>query len=149
MFYKNNKKLYLKSENGEKNIDEKKVEEFGNEINNNCQKAYNTFVDTILEKHGNINVFNLNDKRINLTDKINSVPSSLYNQINGDIKFKLKMNLYKYKMKQLKIKKLCKLNDAMIKKRRFNDTLKNNIFKQSVYYMNSCDVVQDFLDNYS
>ena len=149
LFYKNNKKLYLKSENGEKNLDEKKVEEFGNEINNNCQKAYNTFVDTILEKHGNINVFNLNDKRINLTDKINSVPSSLYNQINGDIKFKLKMNLYKYKMKQLKIKKLCKLNDAMIKKRRFNDTLKNNIFKQSVYYMNSCDVVQDFLDNYS
>ena len=149
LYFKNNKKLYLQRENGEKNLDEKKVEEFGNKINNNFQNAYNTFVEKIVEKHGNINVFNLNDKRINLTDKINSVPSSLYNQINGDIKFKLKMNLYKYKMKQLKIKKLCKLNDAMIKKRRFNDTLKNSIFKQPVYYMNSCDVVQDFLDNYN
>ena len=137
----------MRNGDGESKLDEKKMEEFGNKIENNISQAYNCFVEKIVEKHGNINVFNLTDKRINLTDKVNSVPSSLYNQINGDIKFKLKMNLYKYKMKQLKMRKLCKLNDAMIKKRKFYNNLKNNIFRQSVYFMNSCDIVQDFLDN--
>ena len=149
LYFKNKKKLYSRNGDGESKLDEKKMEEFGNKIENNINQAYNCFVEKIVEKHGNINVFNLTDKRINLTDKVNSVPSSLYNQINGDIKFKLKMNLYKYKMKQLKMRKLCKLNDAMIKKRKFYNNLKNNIFRQSVYFMNSCDIVQDFLDNYN
>ena len=149
LYFKNKKQLYLRNGDGESNLDEKKMEEFGNKIENNINQAYNCFVEKIVEKHGNINAFNLADKRINLTDKINSVPSSLYNQINGDIKFKLKMDLYKYKMKQLKMRKLCKLNDAMIKKRKFNNNVKNHIFRQSAHYMNSCDIVQDFLDNYN
>ena len=147
-YYKNNKKLYLKDENGESKIDEKKVEEFQEIISQNITNAYNNFAGNIIEKHKNINVFNFNDKKIsNLFDTTKSIPSSLYNQINGDIMFKLKMNLYKYKMRQLKVKKLCKLNEAMIKKSEFENTIKNKIFKQSIYYMSPCDVVQDFLEN--
>ena len=59
------------------------------------------------------------------------------------------MNLYKYKMKLLKIKKLCQINEAKMKISDFNDTIKNKIFRQSVYYMNPYDVAQDFLDNYN
>ena len=149
LYYKNNKKLYIKQENGESKLDDKKVEEFADKASTNITEAYNNFAENIMERHRNINTFNINDERINLTDSSTSVPSSLYNQINGDILFKLKMNLYKYKMKQIKIGKLCKLNNAMIKKRDFNNSVKNKIFKQSIYYMSSCDIVQDFLDNYN
>ena len=148
LYFKNNKKLYLKGENEEVFLDEKKVEELADEASDNIAKAYNNFGKSIEQRHGNLNVFNINDKRVNLNDKINSVPSSYYNQINEDILFKLKMNLYKYKMKKSKIEKLCKLNNAAIKKREFNDIIKNKLFRQPVFYMNSCDIVQDFLDNY-
>ena len=147
LYFKNNKKLYLKEENGESKLDEKKIEDFADNVSTNINEAYNEFAENIKEKHKNINKINLYDKRINLTDQVNSAPSSLYNQINGDNLFRLKINLYKYRMKQIKIGKLCKLNHAMIKKREFNNNIKNKIFKQSVYYMNSCDVVQDFLNN--
>ena len=106
-------------------------------------------MEFITKKHGNINIFHINDERITLTDKVNSVPSSLYNQINDDLIFKLKMNLYKYQMKQRKIIKLCKLNCAKIKKSEIYNTIKNNIFKQSIYFVNSSDAVQDFLENYN
>ena len=149
LFFKNKKKLYLKEENGERRLDEKKVESFADKISLNINNAYNTFVNDIVKRHNGINKFNINDKRINLIDNNTSVPSSLYNQINGDVTFKLKMNLYKYKMKQMKIRKLCKLNDAKIKKSEFEKKIKNTIFKKSAFYMSSCDVVQDFLDNYN
>ena len=149
LFFKNKKKLYLKAENGESKIDEKKIEEFADKISININNAYNSFVDDIVKRHSSINKFNINDKRINLINNDTSVPSSLYNQINGDVTFKLKMNLYKYKMKQMKIRKLCKLNDAKIKKSEFEKKVKNTIFKKAVFYMSSCDVVQDFLDNYN
>ena len=124
------------------------MEEFQEIISQNITNAYNNFAGNIIEKHKNINVLNFNDKKIsNLFDTTKSIPSSLYNQINGDIMFKLKMNLYKYKMRQLKVKKLCKLNEAMIKKSEIENTIKNKIFKQSIYYMSPCDVVQDFLEN--
>ena len=77
------------------------------------------------------------------------MPSSLYNQINGDVLFKVKMNLYKFRMKQLKIKKLCKINEAKMKMSEFNNVVKNKIFRNPVYYMNPCDVVQDFLENFN
>ena len=51
-------------------------------------------------------------------------------------------------MKQNKIRKLCKLNDAKIKKSEFEKNIKNTIFKKTAFYISSCDVVQDFLDNY-
>ena len=149
LFFKNKKKLYLKAENGESKIDEKKIEEFADKISVNINNAYNAFVDDIVKRHSSINKFNINDKRINLINNDTSVPSSLYNQINGDVTFKLKMNLYKYKMKQMKIRKLCKLNDAKIKKSEFEKKVKNTIFKKAAFYMSSCDVVQDFLDNYN
>ena len=149
LYYKNDKKLYLKESNRESKLDEKKIEEFSEQVEQKINQSYNNFVELITKKHGNINKFHINDERITLTDKVNSVPSSLYNQINDDLIFKLKMNLYKYQMKQRKIIKLCKLNSAKIKKSEIYNTIKNNIFKQSIYYVNSSDAVQDFLENYN
>ena len=149
LYYKNDKKLYLKESNRESKLDEKKIEEFSEQVEQKINQSYNNFVEFITKKHGNINKFHINDERITLTDKVNSVPSSLYNQINDDLIFKLKMNLYKYQMKQRKIIKLCKLNSAKIKKSEIYNTIKNNIFKQSIYYVNSSDAVQDFLENYN
>ena len=148
LYYKNDKKLYLKESNRESKLDEKKIEEFSEQVEQKINQSYNNFVEFITKKHGNINKFHINDERITLTDKVNSVPSSLYNQINDDLIFKLKMNLYKYQMKQRKIIKLCKLNSAKIKKSEIYNTIKNNIFKQSIYFVNSSDAVQDFLENY-
>ena len=145
LYFKNNKNLYLK----EGKLDEKKIDDFANKVSENINEAYNNFAENIIEKHRNINIFSIDDKRINLTDAKTSVPSSLYNQINGDVLFNIKMNLYKYKMKLLKIKKLCQINEAKMKISDFNDTIKNKIFRQSVYYMNPYDVAQDFLDNYN
>ena len=149
LFFKNKKKLYLKGENAESKLDEKKVEEFADQIDQNIIKAYNNFVENIIKKHNDINVFKINDEKIDITDNKKSAPSSLYNQINQDVNFKLKMNLYKYKMKKIKMKKLKILNEAKIKKGEFENKVKNKIFRQSAYYMNSTDVVQDFLENYS
>ena len=149
LYYKNDKKLYLKESNRESKLDEKKIEEFSEQVEQKINQSYNNFVELITKKHGNINKFHINDERITLTDKVNSVPSSLYNQINDDLIFKLKMNLYKYQMKQRKIIKLCKLNSAKIKKSEIYNTIKNNIFKQSIYFVNSSDAVQDFLENYN
>ena len=149
LYYKNDKKLYLKESNRESKLDEKKIEEFSEQVEQKINQSYNNFVEFITKKHGNINKFHINDERITLTDKVNSVPSSLYNQINDDLIFKLKMNLYKYQMKKRKIIKLCKLNSAKIKKSEIYNTIKNNIFKQSIYYVNSSDAVQDFLENYN
>ena len=149
LFFKNKKKLYLKGENDESKLDEKKVEEFADQIDQNIIKAYNNFVENIIKKHNDINVFNINDEKIDITDNKKSAPSSLYNQINQDVNFKLEMNLYKYNMKKMKMKKVKILNDAKIKKYEFENKVKNKIFKQSAYYMNSTDVVQDFLENYS
>ena len=149
LFFKNKKKLYLKGENAESKLDEKKVEEFADQIDQNIIKAYNNFVENIIKKHNDINVFKINDDKIDITDNKKSAPSSLYNQINQDVNFKLKMNLYKYKMKKIKMKKLKILNEAKIKKGEFENKVKNKIFRQSAYYMNSTDVVQDFLENYS
>ena len=149
LYYKNDKKLYLKESNRESKLDEKKIEEFSEQVEQKINQSYNNFVEFITKKHGNINKFHINDERITLTDKVNSVPSSLYNQINDDLIFKLKMNLYKYQMKQRKIIKLCKLNSAKIKKSEIYNTIKNNIFKQSIYFVNSSDAVQDFLENYN
>ena len=149
LYYKNDKKLYLKDSNRQSKLDEKKIEEFSEQVEQKINQSYNNFVELITKKHGNINKFHINDERITLTDKVNSVPSSLYNQINDDLIFKLKMNLYKYQMKKRKIIKLCKLNSAKIKKSEIYNTIKNNIFKQSIYYVNSSDAVQDFLENYN
>ena len=149
LYYKNDKKLYLKESNRESKLDEKKIEEFSEQVEQKINQSYNNFVEFITKKHGNINKFHINDERITLTDKVNSVPSSLYNQINDDLIFKLKMNLYKYQMKQRKIIKLCKLNSAKIKKSEIYNTIKNNIFKQSIYFVNSSDAVQDFIENYN
>ena len=149
LYYKNDKKLYLKESNRESKLDEKKIEEFSEQVEQKINQSYNNFVEFITKKHGNINKFHINDERITLTDKVNSVPSSLYNQINDDLIFKLKMNLYKYQMKQKKIIKLCKLNSAKIKKSEIYNTIKNNIFKQPIYFVNSSDPVQDFQENYN
>ena len=149
LYYKNKKNLYLKEDDGKSKLDEKKIDDFANKVSENINEAYNNFAENIIVKHRNINVFNIDDKKINLTNVKTSVPSSLYNQINGDVLFKVKMNLYKFRMKQLKIKKLCKINEAKMKMSEFNNVVKNKIFRNPVYYMNPCDVVQDFLENFN
>ena len=100
-----------------------------------------------LKKHQNINKFNINDENITITNSNISAPSSLYNQINEDQLFKLKMNLYKYRMKKAKIKKLKLLYYTASKKNEFNNIVKNKIFKQSIYFMNACDAAQEFLND--
>ena len=147
-YYKNKKQLYCKDENGEEKMNHNNISKFSEEIKNNITEAYNEMPKTILEKHKKLNLFNINDKNITITNSDISAPSSLFQQISNDPLFKLKMNLYKYKMKQLAIKKNIIINEAKYKKNEFDNIVKNKIFKQSVFYMSPCDVVSDFLDNY-
>jgi len=51
--------LYLKEENGESKIDEKKVESFADKIGLNITNAYNTFVNDTVKRHNEINKFNI------------------------------------------------------------------------------------------
>ena len=148
LYYRNDKKLYLTNENGESIIDNKKIENISEEIKNDVKSACNEITDNIIEKHEKINQFNINDENINLTNKEISAPSSLYNQINEDIALKIQMIGHKYYMQRLKIKKTFILNNANYQKKEFNNIVKNKLFKQSVFYMNPGDVVQDFLDNF-
>ena len=144
---KNNKKLYITGENGEKKLDDKKIEKFAEEIKEGVNTVYEEIEKKIFENHNNLNKFNIQNENITITNPEISTPSSLFNQINEDKQFKIKMNLYKYKMKKLKIQKAIILNDAINKKHEFNNIVKNKIFKQSIYFMNPCDVVQDFLND--
>ena len=148
LYYKNDKKLYIKNENGESIIDNKKIENFSEEIKHDVKSVFDEITDKIIEKHQKINQFNINDENINLTNKEISAPSSLYNQINEDISLKIQMIGHKYYMQRLKIRKIYALNNAKYQKKEFNNMVKNKLFKQSVFYMNPGDVVQDFLDNF-
>ena len=148
LYYRNDKKLYLTNENGESVIDNKKIENISEEIKNGVKSACNEITDKISEKQEKINQFNINDENINLTNKEISAPSSLYNQMNEDISLKLQMIGYKYYMQKLKNKKINILNKTSYQKKEYNNIVKNNLFKQSVFYMNPGDVVQDFLDNF-
>lgn len=143
-YYKNDKKLY----NEEKKINEKKIKQFSEKIGENINDIYNNFLKETIEKHKGLNEFDINDSNITILNKYQSAPSSSYNQIKKDLLFKLKMNLYKYKMKNINMKKRSLMNDAIYSKSDFNNRVKNKIFKQSVFYMNPIDVTQDFLDNY-
>lgn len=51
-------------------------------------------------------------------------------------------------VKRQKTKKNFMLNEAAFQINDFKFNIKNTIFNQSVFTMNPCDVVQDFLDNY-
>ena len=146
-YYKNNKKLYIKEEGEEQKLDENKIKNYSEEIGKNINLAYNDFENKIFEEHDRINEFDMNDERIKFSDNKMSAASSLYNQINEDVLFKLKMNLYKYKMKQMYVRKACKINDAVYKRYEFINKVKNKIFKQSCFYMNACDAIQDFLSD--
>jgi len=143
-YYKNDKKLY----NEEKKINEKKIKEFSEKIGENINDIYNNFAKETIERHKGLNEFDINDNNITILNKHQSAPSSSYNQIKKDLLFKLKMNLYKYKMRKINIKKRILINDSIYSKNDFNNKVKNKIFKQSVFYMNPIDVTQDFLDNY-
>lgn len=143
-YYKNDKKLY----NEEKKINEKKIKQFSEKIGENINDIYNNFAKETIERHKGLNEFDINDNNITILNKQQSAPSSSYNQIKKDLLFKLKMNLYKYKMRKINIKKRILMNDAIYSKNDFNNKVKNKIFKQSVFYMNPIDVTQDFLDNY-
>ena len=147
-YYKNKKQLYSKDEKGEEKMNDNNIKKFSEEINNNIQLVYNDVEKTIFDNHKKINLFSMNDNKITITNRDISAPSSLYQQISNDPLFKLKMNLYKYKMKQLNIKKAIMINEAKYSKNDFNNKVKTKIFKQSNFYMSPCDVVQDFLDNY-
>ena len=148
LYYRDKKKLYLTDENGEKVMNKAKIEKLSEEIKEGVKSASNDINQKIIEKHKKINEFDFHDNNITLTNKNISAPSSLYNQINEDILFKLKINAYKYNIKRQKFKKNFLLNEAAFQKNDFNNIIKNKLFKQSVFYMNPCDVVQDFLDNY-
>ena len=146
-YYRNKKQLYSKGENNEDKMNDNNIKKYSEEIKNNIGMAYNDIPKTIYEKHKKINLFDINDDNITIAKREISAPSSLYQQISKDPLFKLKMNLYKYKMKQLSIKRSLIINEAKYNKNDFNNIVKNKIFKQSVFYMSPCDVVQDFLDN--
>ena len=148
LFYKIIIKLYIKNSVGDYKLDEKKCNDFSEQTCDNIRQVFNINGEIIAKKHRNINIYNLYDKRITLTDKENSVPSSLYNQTNENLIDKLKLNLFKYKQKQRGIAKTCKLNDGCIRKSQFFNTVKDKIFQQSTHYINPYDTVQDFLDNY-
>ena len=148
LYFRNDKKLYLTNENEESIIDNKKIENISEEIKNGVKSASDEISDKIIEKHEKINQFNINDKNINLNNKEISAPSSLYNQLNEDISLKLEMLGFKYYMRRQKIKKIFILNNAAYQKKEFHNFVKNKLFKQSVFYMNPGDVVQDFLDNF-
>lgn len=142
-YYKNEKNLY----NEDNIINEKKVKIYSQKIGENIKSVYNNFAKNIIEQHKNLNEFDRNDKKITLFNKNISAPSSLYNQISKDELFKLKLNLYKYKIREFKIKKRKMINDSKYYKNDFNNIVKNKVFKQSVFYMNPIDVVQDFLND--
>ena len=142
-YYKNEKNLY----NEDNIINEKKVKIYSEKIGENIKSVYNNFAKNIIEQHKNLNEFDRNDKKITLFNKNISAPSSLYNQISKDELFKLKLNLYKYKIREFKIKKRKMINDSKYYKNDFNNIVKNKVFKQSVFYMNPIDVVQDFLND--
>ena len=142
-YYKNEKNLY----NEDNIINEKKVQIYSEKIGENIKSVYNNFAKNIIEQHKNLNEFDRNDKKITLFNKNISAPSSLYNQISKDELFKLKLNLYKYKIREFKIKKRKMINDSKYYKNDFNNIVKNKVFKQSVFYMNPIDVVQDFLND--
>ena len=105
LFYRDKKKLYLTDENGEMVMNNQKIEKFSEEIKEGVKLACNEITEKIIEKHKTINEFDIHDNNITLTNKNISAPSSLYNQINEDIIFKLKMNAYKYNIKRQKLKK--------------------------------------------
>lgn len=126
----------------------KKIKQFSEKIGENINDIYNNFAKETIERHKGLNEFDINDNNITILNKQQSAPSSSYNQIKKDLLFKLKMNLYKYKMRKINIKKRILMNDAIYSKNDFNNKVKNKIFKQSVFYMNPIDVTQDFLDNY-
>ena len=146
-FYKNKKLLYSKEGNKEGEINNNSIKKFSEEIVNNIKLCYNDIQTKIIEKHKKLNEFNIKDSDLTIINRKISAPSSLYQQISKDISFKLKMNLYKYKMRQLKIKRIIRINDSKHHKYNFNNIIKNKIFKQSVFYMSPYDVAQDFLDN--
>ena len=148
LYYRDIKQLYSKGENNEIKMNDNNVKKYSEEIKNNTKKAYDEIPKKIFEKHKKINLFSINDENITITNNEISAPSSLYQQIKNDPLFKLKMNLYKYKNKQLSIKRAVMINEAKYSENEFNNIVRNKIFKQSVFYMSPCDVVQDFLDNY-
>ena len=116
------KQLYSKGENNEDKMNDNNIKKYSEEIKNNIGMAYNDIPKTIYEKHKKINLFDINDDNITITKREISAPSSLYQQISKDPLFKLKMNLYKYKMKQLSIKRALIINEAKYNK---NDLMNN------------------------
>ena len=143
-YYKNNKKLF---EQDKKKFDEKKIEKFSEEIAIDVKNIYRDNIDIIRERHDKINVFNINDEKIEITKNKISAPSSLCSRIDNDDLFKLKMRLFKYRMRFSNINKTYMVNKAMIYKNDFKNKIKNKLFKQSIFYVQPSDVVKDFLEN--
>lgn len=145
LYHKNDLKLLTKDNKGEGAINQKQIKKFTKNIKNNVNSAFNETIDNIKLKHYKLNQFEENDNKISIYKK-NSCSSSLYNQINDDIIFKLKLNIYKYNMRKLKVKKSILILEESFQKNEFKNKVKNKIFKQSVFYSNCIDVVEDFLN---
>ena len=88
---------------------------------------------------------NISNNNLTITKSIVSCPSSLYNQIKNDKIFKLKLNLYRYNTKKLKAKKMILIHEQYFLKNDFKNIINNKIFNQSIFFMNSIDIVSDFL----
>ena len=145
LYHKNNIKLFIKDNKGESSINQKQIQKFSRNIKNNVNIAFKSSIDNIKLKHNEINQFKDTDKQISIFKNNNSCHSSLYNQINNDIIFKLKLNLYRYNMKKLKVKKIISILEEDFQKNDYKNKVKNKIFKQSVFYYNCIDVIEDFL----
>ena len=143
LYFKNSEKLFSKYNNGYK-INENKIQKFSIKIRKNVNCAYKDSLKNIKIKHKFINTLDINDDNINITNSNASCPSSLYNQIKNDIMFIFKMNLYKYYIKKMRIKKMILIHEEYFIKNDFKNKIKNKIFNQSIFFMNSNDIIFDF-----
>ena len=147
LYFKNKKGLFNKDNTGENYIDKFKIKKFSEKIHNNAYLIINNISNNIKLKNKNLNEFNINDNNITLTKNNISASSSLYNQLNNDILLKLKINLFKYNNRKLNIEKINIINNVYYQKYEFRNQIKKNLFKQNIFYMNSYDIIEDFLNN--
>ena len=145
LYFKNKEKLFSKNDKGKNEINKCQIQKFSKKIKKNVNCAYIDFVKKIKLNHEHFNKFDINDNNLTITKSIVSCPSSLYNQIKNDKIFKLKLNLYRYNTKKLKAKKMILIHEQYFLKNDFKNIINNKIFNQSIFFMNSIDIVSDFL----
>ena len=122
------------------------VKKYENKIYDFAQKAFDKVVNNVKKKHEKINVFNLNDEKIQITKADTSAPYSAIMQTKFNPKFQRKFNIYKYYMEQIKVRKMLKIDHYYKIRNELDYEIKNNYFKDSLFYKDQGDIVNDFLN---